>query len=100
VANLSEEAKPALEFKQCSNADSRLSGVKEDGAIRQYIQEHERPTQAGGDEGSRLWEKRNNLLGRLRWESERPVVARKRVTIAEPRGRSGNMRSQMSRGAD
>jgi RNA-directed DNA polymerase len=51
VANLSEMAKPALESKQCSNADFRLSGVKEDGAIRKCIQEHERPAQADGGLG-------------------------------------------------
>jgi hypothetical protein len=51
VATLSEEAKPTLEYKQCSDTDFRLSGVKEDGAIRKFLQEHERPTEAGGEQG-------------------------------------------------
>jgi hypothetical protein len=49
AVNLSEKAKPTLRPKQCSKAGFRLSGVKEDSAIRQYIQEHEIPVQAGRD---------------------------------------------------
>jgi len=51
VANLSEMAKPALTPKQCSHTGGRLSGVKEGGAVGQFMQEHERPVQADGEEG-------------------------------------------------
>ena len=52
-------AKPELPPQQCSNADGRLSGVEEDGAVRKLIQEHERPLQADGAKGkSALAEKK------------------------------------------
>jgi len=55
--------KPALPRKQCSRAGGRLSGVKEDGAVGESIQEHERPAQAGRAKGqaSASWEQ---IIGR------------------------------------
>jgi len=44
-------AKPVLSPKQCSRAGERLSGVKEGGAVGQFIEEHERPVPADGVEG-------------------------------------------------
>ncbi len=101
VASLSKMVKPALLPKKCSKAGGRLPGVEEDGAVGKCIQEHERPWQTGGViRASQRWPKSNNRWACLSRESERPIVATKRVMTVEPRGRSGNMRSQKEQRTD
>ena len=63
MANLSEMAKPALPPKQCSEAGGRLSGVEEDSAVGQSIQEHERPAPADGARGQ-VSAGRDQIIGR------------------------------------
>lgn len=62
MAGLSEMAKLVLPPKQCSEAGGRLSGVEEDSAVGQSIQEHERPAQADGVAGQ-VSVRREQIIG-------------------------------------
>jgi hypothetical protein len=87
ATKLPEKLKSALAGKRYPDAPVRLSGVKGGGARRRGGWEHERAVAAvrvsnPGESGLGI----NNRAGCRGWQSERPIVAVKRLTPVERRG--------------
>ena len=79
--------KPELAGKRFPSAPARLSGVKGGGACRRGGWEHERAVGAAAAKSrGELGPGNNNRQECPARQSERPIVAMKRVTTAERRG--------------
>ena len=100
VAKLPEKLKPVSAGKWFPSAPAGLSGVKGGGTCRRVGWEHERAAVAAGACARRPVRGNHNRDRCGVRQSERPIVARKRLTTAERRGLGREHAESEATGAD